>query len=138
MAKHVPEIAAAVSQPIQMRTNELVAGIRSDIAVLIYGPDLGQLRQLGERASKLVERIPGVEDVRVEQSAGLSYLRIEPDRGKLARYGLTVADVNQAVETIAVGYHAGDVLEGERRFGIFVRTALDYAGDLDVLRSIPF
>jgi cobalt-zinc-cadmium resistance protein CzcA len=137
MDKHVPEIAAAVSQPIQMRTNELVAGIRSDVAVLIYGPDLDQLRQLGERASKLVEKIPGAEDVRVEQSAGLSYLRIEPDRGKLARYGLTVADVNQAVETIAVGYHAGDVLEGERRFGIFVRTALDYAGDLDVLRAIP-
>ncbi len=137
MEKHVPEISAAVSQPIQMRTNELVAGIRSDVAVLIYGKDLEQLRLLGERASRLVEKIPGAEDVRVEQSAGLSYIRIEPDRGKLARYGLTVADVNQAAETIAVGYHAGDVLEGERRFGIFVRTALDYAGDLDILRAIP-
>lgn len=137
MDKHVPEISAAVSQPIQMRTNELVAGIRSDVAVLIYGPDLDQLRQLGERASKLVEKISGAEDVRVEQSAGLSYIRIAPDRGKLARYGLTVADVNQAAETIAVGYHAGDVLEGERRFGIFVRTSLEYSGDLDVLRAIP-
>lgn len=137
MEKRVPEVSAAVSQPIQMRTNELVAGIRSDVAVLIYGPDLDQLRQLGERASKLVEKIPGAEDVRVEQSAGLSYIRIEPDRAKLARYGLTIADVNQAAETIAVGYHAGDVLEGERRFGIFVRTALDYAGDLDLLRAIP-
>jgi len=137
MDARVPEIASAVSQPIQMRTNELVAGIRSDVAALIYGPDLDGLRQLGERASKLIEAIPGVEDVRVEQSAGLSYIRIEPDRGKLARYGLTIADVNQAAETIAVGYHAGDVLEGERRFGIFVRTALDYAGDLDLLRAIP-
>lgn len=137
MEKRVPEISAAVSQPIQMRSNELIAGIRSDVAVLIYGPDLEQLRQLADRVSKLVEKISGAEDVRVEQSTGLSYIRIEPDRGKLARYGLTVADVNQAAETIAVGYHAGDVLEGERRFGIFVRTALEYAGDLDVLRSIP-
>ena len=137
MAERVPEIAAAVSQPIQMRTNELVAGIRSDVAVLIYGPDLDELRRLAERAAKLVEKIHGAEDVRVEQSAGLSYIRIEPDRGKLARYGLTIADVNQAAETIAVGYHAGDVLEGERRFGIFVRTLLEYAGDLDVFRSIP-
>ena len=137
MEERVPEISAAVSQPIQMRTNELVAGIRSDVAVLIYGPDLDELRKLAEQAAKLVEAIPGAADVRVEQSAGLSYIRIEPDRGKLARYGLTIADVNQAAETIAVGYHAGDVLEGERKFGIFVRTALDYAGDLDILRSIP-
>jgi len=137
MEERVPEISAAVSQPIQMRTNELVAGIRSDVALLIYGPDLDELRRLAERAAKLVEKVPGAVDVRVEQSAGLSYIRIEPDRRKLARYGLTIADVNQAAETIAVGYHAGDVLEGERKFGIFVRTALEYAGDLDILRAIP-
>ncbi len=137
MQQRVPEISAVVSQPIQMRTNELVAGIRADVAVLIYGPDLDQLRRLAERAARCVEKIPGAEAVRVEPSAGLSYIRIEPDRGKLARYGLTVADVNQAAATISVGYHAGDVLEGERRFGIFVRTLLEYAGDLNVLRSIP-
>lgn len=137
MEAAVPEVATAVSQPIQMRTNELVAGIRSDVALLIHGPDLEQLRTLAERAAHIVQRIPGATDVRVEQSAGLGYLRIEPDRAKLARYGLTIDDVNQATETIAVGHHAGDVLEGERRFGIFVKTALQYQGDLSVIRSLP-
>ncbi|HXK17035.1 MAG TPA: CusA/CzcA family heavy metal efflux RND transporter, partial [Polyangiaceae bacterium] len=133
----VPEVAGALSQPIQMRTNELVAGVRSDVAALLYGPDLGQLQQLGEVIATAVRRIPGAEDVQVEQVAGLRYLRIEPDRNKLARYGLTVADVNQLTETIAVGHHVGDVLEGERRFEIAVKTAHDYAGDLSALEGLP-
>jgi cobalt-zinc-cadmium resistance protein CzcA len=81
--------------------------------------------------------VPGADDVRVEQVAGLRYLRIDPDRNKLARYGLTVADVNQLAETIAVGHHVGDVLEGERRFGIAVKTAHGYDGDLAALESLP-
>ena len=133
----VPEVAGALSQPIQMRTNELVAGVRSDVAALLYGPDLAQLQKLGEVVASAVRRVPGAEDVQVEQVAGLRYLRIEPDRNKLARYGLTVADINQLTETIAVGHHVGDVLEGERRFEIAVRTAHDYAGDLSALEGLP-
>ena len=133
----VPEVAGALSQPIQMRTNELVAGVRSDVAALLYGPDLGQLQKLGEVIAMAVRQVPGAEDVQVEQVAGLRYLRIEPDRNKLARYGLTVADVNQLTETIAVGHHVGDVLEGERRFEIAVKTAHDYAGDLSALDGLP-
>jgi heavy metal efflux system protein len=133
----VPELACALSQPIQMRTNELVAGVRSDVAALLYGPDLGQLQKLGEVIAAAVRRVPGAEDVQVEQVAGLRYLRIEPDRNKLARYGLTVADINQLTETIAVGHHVGDVLEGERRFEIAVKTAHDYAGDLSALEGLP-
>ena len=75
--------------------------------------------------------------MRVEQIAGLRYLRIEPDRNKLARYGLTIDDVNQLTETIAVGHHVGDVLEGERRFAIVVKTAHAYVGDLSVLEGLP-
>ena len=133
----VPEVAGSISQPIQMRTNELVAGVRSDVAALIYGPDLGQLRALGDQVAAIVRRIPGAEDVQVEQVAGLRYLRIQPDRNKLARYGLTVADINQLTETIAVGHHVGEVLEGERRFGITVKTSHGYAGDLNALGSLP-
>ncbi|MBL8720228.1 MAG: efflux RND transporter permease subunit [Myxococcales bacterium] len=133
----VPEVAGAVSQPIQMRTNELVAGVRSDVAVLVYGRDLDELGKLGDRIAKIVRSVPGAVDVRVEQIAGLRYLRVTPDRSKLARYGLTIADVNQVTETMAVGHATGDVLEGERRFGIVVRTDLGFAGDLDPLLRLP-
>lgn len=133
----VPEVAGGVSQPIQMRTNELVAGVRSDVAVLFYGPELDELKGLGEKAATSLRRISGAVDVRVEQVAGLKYLQINPDRGKLARYGLTIEDVNRVTETMAVGHPVGEVLEGERRFGIFLKTALDYQGDVEPLRALP-
>jgi cobalt-zinc-cadmium resistance protein CzcA len=132
-----PEIGGAVSQPIQMRTNELVAGIRSDVGVLLYGPDLSELAKQGEAYAALLRRVPGAVDVRVEQVEGLRYLRITPDRNRLARYGLTVEDVNQLTETLAVGHRVGDVLEGERRFGIIVKAAYPFTGDLEPLRALP-
>lgn len=133
----VPDVVGSISQPIEMRTNELVAGIRSDAALLIYGPDLGELSRLGEEAARLIRGIPGAEDVRVEQVAGLRYLRVVPDRKKLARYGLTIEDVNQVTETIAVGHQTGHVLEGDRRFGIVVKTRHGFQGDLAPLRALP-
>ncbi|MFZ5445117.1 MAG: efflux RND transporter permease subunit [Myxococcota bacterium] len=132
-----PEIGGAVSQPIQMRTNELVAGIRSDVGVLLYGPDLSELAKQGEAFASLLRRVPGAVDVRVEQVEGLRYLRITPDRNRLARYGLTVEDINQLTETLAVGHRVGDVLEGERRFGIIVKAAYPFTGDLEPLRALP-
>lgn len=135
--EEVPEIAGGVSQPIQMRTNELIAGVRSDVAVLLYGSDLDVLSELGDKVAAVVRKINGAEDVRVEQVAGLPYLRVIPDRGKLARYGLTVADVNQIVETMAVGHSAGEVLEGERRFGIVVKSNHGFSGELDALNALP-
>jgi cobalt-zinc-cadmium resistance protein CzcA len=135
--KAVPEVAGALSQPIQMRTNELIAGVRSDVAVLVYGPELDELARLAERVAGAVRGVPGVVDLRVEQVAGLRYLKIEPDRAKLARYGLSVADVNQLTETMAVGHHVGDVLEGERRFGIVVKTDHGFTGDLGALLGLP-
>ena len=133
----VPEISGAISQPIQMRTNELVAGIRSDVGVVVYGRDLERLATIGDQIARLVKQVPGAVDVRVEQVAGLEYLRIIPERGKLARYGLSVADVNQVTETMAVGYMAGEVLEGERRFGIAVKTQHGSDGELEPLESLP-
>ena len=133
----VPEVAGGISQPIQMRTNELVAGVRSDVAVLLYGTSLDELSALGEAVARVLRKIPGAEDVRVEQVSGLRYLRVLPDRRKLARYGLTIADVNQVTETMAVGHGVGQVLEGERRFGIVVKTAHGFSGDLDALRALP-
>jgi heavy metal efflux system protein len=134
----VPEIAGGVSQPIQMRTNELVAGIRSDVGIIIYGPDLETLRTLGQQVLQQIRGIPGVADARVEQLQGLQYLRIEPDRAKLARHGLTIADINLATETISVGHEVGTVLEGERRFDMMVKLDLgNHRGDKGVLAAIP-
>lgn len=137
LKKHVPDVGLSLSQPIQMRTNELVAGVRSDVAAIVYGPDLDQLASLGERIAGALRKVPGAEDVRVAQVAGLRYLRVVPDRNKLARYGLTIEDINQATETLAVGHAVGEVLEGERRFGIRILLRHDFAGDTEPLLTLP-
>jgi cobalt-zinc-cadmium resistance protein CzcA len=133
----VPEIAGSVSQPIQMRTNELVAGIRSDIAAIVYGPDLDKLTALGDEIAAAVRRVPGAVDVRAEQVSGLRYLRVRPDRARLSRYGLTIEDINQITETMAVGHQVGVVLEGERRFGLVIKSKHGFSGDLEALRTLP-
>jgi cobalt-zinc-cadmium resistance protein CzcA len=135
--RDVPEASAAVSQPIQMRTNELIAGVRSDVAAQVYGPDLEQLRITGDQVMGALAGISGVSDLRAEQTAGINVLRVKPDRARLARYGLTVEDVNMVTETMAVGREVGVIFEGDRRFGLVVRTALDFKGELDVFRALP-
>lgn len=131
-----PEIVFAVSQPIQMRMNELIAGIRSDVAVSFYGEDLGELRRLGERAGEVLGRVRGATDVKVEQVAGQKYLRIIPDRVRLARYGLTIEDVNVVTESLAVGHEVGQVFEGQKRYAMVVRVATDPGDDLQGLTSL--
>jgi cobalt-zinc-cadmium resistance protein CzcA len=133
--REVPEASIAVSQPIQMRTNELIAGARSDVALEIYGSDLDLLQQLAEQAGELVRGVQGVVDVRVEQGSGLTYLRIIPDRAKLARYGLTVDDLNTLTETMAVGRTVGVVFEGDRRFDLTIK--IGSLVDLDSFKALP-
>ena len=131
----VPDIAFGMSQPIQMRTNELIAGVRSDVAVAVYGPDLDRLQALAEELAGVVKKVPGAVDARAAQGAGLTYLRIRPDRARLARYGLTVDDVNLLTETMAVGRRVGTVFEADRRFGIVVK--MQGVTDLDAIRALP-
>jgi len=135
--REVPEVTVAISQPIQNRTSELIAGIRSDAAAQIYGPDLDELRRTGQRIAAILKGVDGVVDVRVEQTAGLTYLRIRPDRARLARYGLTVEDVNTVTETMSVGRMAGQVFEKDRRFALVVKTEMDFQGSLDVVKALP-
>ncbi len=137
LERAVPEVATAITQPIQMRTNELVAGVKSDVGVILYGPELPRLISESEKILQIVRGIDGVVDARAEAQSGLQYLRIVPDRVKLARFGLTVADVNLATETISVGHQAGTILEGERRFGMMVRVDHRYHGDLRALAALP-
>ena len=133
----VPEVAPGISQPIQMRTNELVAGVRSDVGVIVYGPELERLVEYGDEIVRLLQAIPGVVDLRAEQLEGLQYLRIIPDRTRLARFGLTVADVNLVTEAISVGHQAGRILEGERRFSMMVKLDHHFEGDLKALATLP-
>jgi cobalt-zinc-cadmium resistance protein CzcA len=135
--REVPEASVALSQPIQMRTNELVAGARSDVAVAIYGPDLEKLQGLAEQVGQILHGVNGAVDMRVEQGSGLSYLRLTPDRAKLARYGLTVDDLNTLTEAMAVGRTVGVVFEGDRRFDLTVKMAPGYEKDLDSIKSLP-
>jgi cobalt-zinc-cadmium resistance protein CzcA len=108
------------TQPIEMRVNEMIAGIRSDIGIKLFGDDLTILEGKAEEIASLVEEIPGAEDVSVEQLTGQPQLRIEVDRGRLARFGLTAREVLAAVESIG-GITVGDVFEGQRRFELVMR-----------------
>ncbi len=108
------------TQPIEMRINEMIAGIRSDIGIKLFGDDLNVLEEMAEELAVLVETIPGSADVTVEQLTGQPQLRLTVDRQRLARFGLTARDVLTSIESIG-GIIAGDVFEGQRRFDLVVR-----------------
>jgi len=109
------------TQPIEMRFNELISGVRSDVAVKVYGDDLDTLRELGEQVESVVERIPGGADVALEQLSGLPMLTVQPRRERLARYGLDVADLQAVVQTAIGGLAVGEIFEGDKRFDIVIR-----------------
>jgi cobalt-zinc-cadmium resistance protein CzcA len=145
-AQLVEEIEAAVSgvpgnnyeftQPIQMRFNELIAGVRSDVAVKVFGDDMAVLLETAEAIGVVLEGVPGAADVRVEPVDGLPTLSIRPHRERLARHGLSVADVQDVVGIALGGRVAGDVFEGDRRFDLVVRLPEEQRGDLDVIRNL--
>ncbi len=118
MEENFPEVAYSISQPIQMRTNELLAGIRSDVGIKIYGENLEVLKKLSFEISNLVKNIEGVKDIRIEQLGGLNYIRILPKRENLARFGLSVQELNEIIQTLAVGFPVDFVLDGRKKFEI--------------------
>lgn len=117
----VPGVGLSFTQPIEMRFNELIAGTRSDVAVKIFGPDLDVLKRKAEVLARILERIPGAADVKVEQVAGLPLLRIVVDRNQIARYGLTAEEVLTVIEALRAGHVVGTVVQGARRFELVVR-----------------
>jgi len=121
LQKEVPGVGLSYTQPIEMRFNELIAGVRSDVAVKVFGNDLDVLRQKGEEIARVLGGVRGAADVRVEQVAGLPMIRIPIDRARLARYGMNAADVLDAIEATRVGKVVGTVFEGQRRFDLIVR-----------------
>jgi heavy metal efflux system protein len=146
-AQLVAEIEAAVklipgnnyefTQPIQMRMNELIAGVRSDVAIKIHGDDLDELLRLGEVVEAVIGEVPGVADAKTEQVTGLPVLSVVPDRAALARYGLSVADLQDTLAIAMGGEVAGQIFEGDRRFEILVRLPESLRTDLDGLSALP-
>jgi cobalt-zinc-cadmium resistance protein CzcA len=134
--EQVPGVGLGFTQPIEMRFNELIAGVRSDLAVKIFGPDLNILKQLAERAARALQTVPGAADVKVEQMAGLPLLRVIVDRAEIARYGLTAQEVLTLVQTTRVGVVVGTVVQGPRRFELVVRLAERVSHDPGTLGNL--
>ncbi len=136
-AKEIPGSNYEFTQPIQMRTNELISGVRSDVAVKVYGDNLDQLTRLASRVERVMRSVSGAEDVKAEQVSGLPLLTITPDPAALARYGLNPGDVQETVATAIGGSVAGQLIEGDRRFDLVVRLPESQRQDPAVLADLP-
>jgi len=136
-ANEIPGSNYELSQPIQLRFNELISGVRSDIGIKIFGDDLDALLKLGNATSEALSKIKGAADVKVEQLSGLPMLTLNLNRPALARYGLSVAEVQEVVETAIGGKVAGQVFEGDRRFDLVVRLPDKLREDIAAIRAIP-
>ena len=126
-----------LTQPIQMRTNELISGVRADVAVKIYGDDLDQLVRTAARVQRVMAAVPGAADVKTEQVAGLPLLTVMPDRQALVRYGLNPGDVQDTVATAVGGEVAGQLFDGDRRFDLVVRLPEGVRQDPAALADLP-
>lgn len=135
--KDVPGSRYEFIQPIQMRFNELIAGVRSDVAIKIVGDDLEQLAAAAERVVGIVSGIEGAQDVQAEQVTGLPVVEIIPDRQRLSQLGLNVADVQSVVSAATAGADAGQIFEGDRRFDIVVRLPEAMRQDRSILDRLP-
>jgi len=133
----VPGNKYEIIQPIEMRFNELIAGVRSDIAVKVFGDELENLVSVAKKVEKVLSGIPGASDVGVEQVTGLPVLTLELNRELMARLGLNVSDVQDVVAIAIGGKSAGKVFEGDRRFEIMVRLPEDIRTNIERLKRIP-
>jgi cobalt-zinc-cadmium resistance protein CzcA len=136
-AYRIPGNNYEFSQPIQLRFNELISGVRSDVAIKVFGDDTTTMLATAQRIAQLLARMPGAADVKIEQTEGLPALTLAVDRIKAARYGLNVADVQEAFGTLVGGRDVGTVFEGDRRFAITVRLPEGTRNDVETLRRLP-
>jgi len=137
VANTLPGSSYGMSQPIQMRFNELIAGVRSDVGVKIFGDDLDILLAVAQHVQSVIRGIAGAADVKTEQVTGLPILTVKFDRQALSRYGLSVAEVQSVVEIAVGGRAAGKLYEGDRRFDIVVRLPENLRANLDAIKAIP-
>lgn len=125
------------TQPIQMRFNELISGVRADVAVKVFGDDMDVLHHVGEQIEAVLETIPGAADVKIEQLTGLPMLSIEMDRLAMSRYGLNVTDVQDVIAIAVGGKPTGLIYEGDRRFELLVRLPEKLRVDVEALKRLP-
>jgi len=125
------------TQPIQMRFNELISGVRSDVAVKIFGDDMDVLNATAAKVNAVLAKIPGAEAVKTEQTTGLPMLTVNIDRDKAARYGLNIGDIQEAVAIATGGREAGTMFEGDRRFDILVRLPEYLRSDPEAIKRLP-
>ena len=125
------------SKPIELRFNELISGVRSDLAVKIYGDDLEQLLKSGNEISEIIQKIEGASDVKVEQVSGLPVLSIIPNIEALDRFGLNISDVQEVIEVAMGGKEAGQLFKGDQRFDIVVRLPENLRSDIKTLERLP-
>ncbi|MBK9472881.1 MAG: CusA/CzcA family heavy metal efflux RND transporter [bacterium] len=126
-----------ITQPIQLRFNELISGIKSDLAVKVFGDDVEVMKTQAQKVAAILGQIRGASDVRVEQVSGLPVLTITIDRAAISRYGLNVSDVHAVIETAIGGSTVGQVFEGDRRFDLVVRLPEEIRTDIHALKDLP-
>ncbi|MCP5412063.1 MAG: CusA/CzcA family heavy metal efflux RND transporter [Alphaproteobacteria bacterium] len=136
-ASTIPGTVVSFTQPIQLRFNELISGVRSDVALKIFGDDLAELVRLADQAQRMLTKIPGAQDVKMEQASGLPILTVEPNRIQLARYGLEVSNVQDAVSAALGGKEAGLIYEGDARYPLEVRLPEGLRTDPEALNRLP-
>ena len=132
----LPGVQIVLSQPISERVDEMVTGVRSQLAIKIFGDQLDDLRRVSEQVARLLRSVPGARDIRIERLSGQQSLLIDIDRAAIARYGINVADVHAIIETAIGGKEVSLLYEGERRFGIAVRFPESSRGSIDAIRQI--
>ena len=131
-----PGLLLNFSQPIAMRVDELISGVRAQIAIKLFGDDLETLLQKGNEIAAVVRNVPGAADVQVEQVAGQPYVQIKIDRRRIARYGINVSEVQQVVRALIGGTAVGQVFEGQKRYDIFVRLQKPFRKDVEAIKNI--
>lgn len=132
----IPGMEVEFTQPIEMRFNELITGVRADIAIKIFGDDLDILAKKGSEIGALIENVPGAADISVEKIAGLPEMSVQYNRSKIARYGLNIQDLNDMLSMGFAGKSAGSVFEGEKRFDLVVRLDKEKRQDIDNLKNL--
>lgn len=133
----LPGQAYEFTQPIQMRFNELISGVRGDVAIKVHGDDFEAMQRAADRVLAVLRDVPGAADARIEQTEGLPVLLIEPDRPALARYGLSVAAINDVIAAAIGGREAGQIFEGDRRFDVLVRLDDSVRENIEQIQRLP-
>ena len=131
----LPGVQVIMNQPIAQRVDEMVTGVRSQLAIKVFGEELEELKRISEEIARIVRTVPGATDIRVERLSGQQTLTIDIDRQAIARYGINVSDVNDLIETAFGGNEVGQLYEGQRRFGIVVRYPAAYRNSVEIIRN---